>query len=232
MKQILLLAGASGGLGKAMSGEFISSNFFDEIHLFGNFEETAEGNLFYHKLPKLNSSEETNIFSSLSCDTDAEYYLFSTLGGFTGGKSFRQTSQEEYKEMFEKNFFTALILARSFAEQFKDAAGGSICFTSAYSSFVPEKGRAAYDISKGALNQMIAQLSEELPDAGFTINAIAPLLIDTPANREWISADKLPSLIRPEEIASFAASIFRHYKFINGNVIKMKSRIIKGNNNA
>ena len=64
-------------------------------------------------------------------------------------------------------------------------------------------------------------------DIRMTVNAIAPYIIDTPANRKWMQNDNYESWTKPEEIGNLAHMLFKNYNFITGNVITLKGRFQK-----
>ena len=106
----------------------------------------------------------------------------------------------------------------------KNSNSGSICFTAAYTGLFPENSKAAYGASKGALIHLVKSLAEEGKDINLSVNAIAPYIIDTPANREWMKNDDFENWMKPEEIGELIQSVFNNYNFVSGNIIKLRDR--------
>jgi len=106
----------------------------------------------------------------------------------------------------------------------KKSFGGAICFTSAFTGKHPEELKFAYGAAKSALNYLVKTLSLEGSAINLSVNAIAPFIIDTPANREWIKNANISSWIRPGEFGELVHSLFTHYNFISGNIIELKKR--------
>ena len=73
-------------------------------------------------------------------------------------------------------------------------------------------------------NYLVETLSYEGNSINLSVNAIAPFIIDTPANREWMKDAKYSSWMKPEEIGELIHSLFKHYNFISGNIIELKKR--------
>ena len=65
---------------------------------------------------------------------------------------------------------------------------------------------------------------EEGKEIKLSVNAIAPFIIDTPANRDWTKDRDYQSWMKPEEIGELIHLIFSNYNFINGNIIELKER--------
>ena len=60
-----------------------------------------------------------------------------------------------------------------------------------------------------------------------SINAIAPFIIDTPANRGWMKNANYERWMKPEEIGELINSLFDNFNFISGNILELKSRFAK-----
>ena len=225
MKKKLLIFGSSGALGKGVIEVFLKKQY-DEIYLFDfKHKEVSHDNIF--KILVKDLSEENNVqkaFSHVSPSKDSVYYLFSTVGGFTGGKKIWETEIGYLDRMISMNLKTNYLIAKYFSLLVKDSHSGSICLTAAYTGLVKEPGKAAYGVSKAALIHLAKTLSEEGKEIRLTANAIAPFIIDTPANREWMSDADFDKWIKPNEIGEFVESIFQNYNTISGNIFILKNR--------
>lgn len=82
---------------------------------------------------------------------------------------------------------------------------GSIVHVSARPATDPTAGFAAYSLSKAALSHLVRILDLELHPHGIRVNAVAPQLIDTAANRATFPAEVLTHAVRPEAIANVIA---------------------------
>jgi NAD(P)-dependent dehydrogenase (short-subunit alcohol dehydrogenase family) len=222
MKKIFLLFGSNGNLGKNAVKYFLEKNY-DQYYFFArnNFEiDSKKTN--YQIIKTLDLAEEKNIesaFSAVSKQIENTYFLYSTIGGFYGGKSVEDTDYNQWKKMLEINLNTAFLISKYFMKLVRGTQGGSICFTSAYSSFYPEPGKTAYNLSKSGLNYLVESLALEGSDLGISANAVAPFAIDTASNREWIT--DVSKLISPLIICDAVESLFTDYKKVNGNIIRL-----------
>jgi NAD(P)-dependent dehydrogenase (short-subunit alcohol dehydrogenase family) len=129
--------------------------------------------------------------------------------------------------MFNMNLKTNFLIAKNFSALVKNSNGGSICFTSAYTSLSPEVLKFSYGASKAALNHLIKTLALEGEKIKLSVNGIAPFIIDTPSNREWIKDSDYNSWIKPEEVGELVNSLFENFNFISGNIIELKNRFDK-----
>lgn len=222
MKKIFLLFGSNGNLGKNAVKYFLEKNY-DQYYFFArnNFEiDSKKTN--YQIIKTFDLAEEKNIesaFSAVSKQIENTYFLYSTIGGFYGGKSVEDTDYNQWKKMLDINLNTAFLISKYFMKLVRGTNGGSICFTSAYSSFYPEAGKTAYNLSKSGLNYLVESLALEGSDLGISANAVAPFAIDTASNREWIT--DVSKLISPLIICDAVESLFTDYKKVNGNIIRL-----------
>jgi len=226
MKKELLIFGSNGALGKGAT-KILKTKDYEKIYLF-DFdpkEEITDPTTIQIEINDL--SDEANIkraFSHIKSSKDTSFFLFSTVGGFAGGKKVWETELNEFEKMINMNLTTSFLLAKYFALIVKDSHSGSICFTAAYTGLFPESAKAAYGASKGALVHLVNTLAGEGHEIKLSVNAIAPYIIDTPANREWMKDGNFENWMKPEEIGELVYSIFNNYNFITGNIIKLKDR--------
>ena len=231
MQKHLIIFGSNGALGKGVTNVLIKKDY-KKIFLFDskpnknqtqNIERILIGNL----------TEEENIikaFSNIRPSKEIEYFLFSTVGGYTGGKYLWDTDTADLIKMLDNNLKTSFLIGKYFARLVKESAGGSILYTSAYTGFAPEKCKIPYGISKSSVIYLTETLALEGVKINLTANTIAPFIIDTPANREWLgNGYDFDQLIKPEEIGEVVHSVFLNYRIISGTVIKLPGRLkIKG----
>lgn len=226
MKKKLLIFGSSGALGNGVAELFLSKDY-DEFYLF----DFKHKELSYENVNRIivkDLSEEENVreaFSKIVPSKDSIYYLFSTVGGFTGGKKIWETEIGNFDRMININLKTNFLIAKYFSILVKGVHSGSICLTAAYTGLVPEPDKAVYGTSKAALIHLVKTLAEEGKEINLSANAIAPYIIDTPSNREWMKNSDYNAWIKPAEIGEFVNSIFQNYRLISGNIFQLTHRL-------
>ncbi|GAB4297177.1 MAG: 3-oxoacyl-ACP reductase FabG [Ignavibacteriaceae bacterium] len=229
MKRELLIFGAAGALGKGVTNTMLNKGYH-KVFLFDfnlDFYKHSDNNAELVTIEDL--SEEKNVAKAFSVTEPAKdklLFLFSAIGGFSGGRNIWEAEEEEWNKMFDMNLKSGYLIAKHFASLVKNSAGGSICFTAAATGINPESGKAAYGASKAALIHLVKTLAEEGKKIKLSANAIAPYIIDTPANREWMKDADSRKWIQPEEAGEFINSLFEHFHFISGNVILFPGRFV------
>jgi len=228
MRKELLIFGASGALGKGITAAMLKKDY-DRIYLFDfNFEtEKFAGEESVEKIMIQDLSREQNvseIFKNIIPSKNTLFFLYSTVGGYAGGKSIWETDEEEWDKMMNMNLKSNYFIAKYFSRITEQSAGGSICFTAAETGINPEAGKAAYGTSKSALIHLVKTLSLEGQAIKLSANAIAPYILDTPANRGWMKDADYNKWIKTEEIGELAHNIFSNFHFISGNIFRLTSR--------
>jgi NAD(P)-dependent dehydrogenase (short-subunit alcohol dehydrogenase family) len=228
MKKVLLIFGANGALGKGITNIMIKKDY-NKVYLFdfGIEKEKNSGKEYVIRINSGNLSEEKNVtelFNKIKPAKDITFFLYTTVGGFAGGKTVKDTDEAEWDKMMSMNLKTNFLIAKYFSSLVEKSAGGSICFTAAETGINPEEKKAAYGTSKSGLIHLVKTLALEGRSIKLSANAIAPYIIDTPANREWMKDADYSGWMKPEEIGNFVHSIFENFYFITGNIFRLSSR--------
>jgi NAD(P)-dependent dehydrogenase (short-subunit alcohol dehydrogenase family) len=227
MKKNLLIFGADGALGRGVAGS-LSKKDYDKIYLFdSHYEEESVSNERINRIKIEDLSIEENViraFRSILPSHNEIFFLYSTVGGFTGGKSLWDMEVSEWDKMININLKTGFLIAKHFAGVVKSSAGGSICFTAAFTGLNPEANKSAYGVSKSGLIHLVKTLAIEGEKVNLSVNAVAPYIIDTPANREWMKDSDFSKWIKPDEIGELAHNLFINFHFISGNTILLNKR--------
>lgn len=226
MKKNLLVFGAFGALGKGICKALLNKNF-DSITLFDFNEQESASTKKYNFVKISDMSIEANVseaFSKISAQPDSTLFLYSTIGGYFGGKNFWETSLEDWNKMFAMNLTSSFLILKEFAKLVANARGGSACFTAAMTGINAAEQHAAYGTSKAGLVHLISSAALDGRKINLSVNGIAPYIIDTPANRSWMSDVNFETLIKPEEIGELVFSLFENYRFVSGNVLELPYR--------
>jgi NAD(P)-dependent dehydrogenase (short-subunit alcohol dehydrogenase family) len=227
----LLIFGSSGALGNGVTDVFLKKNY-KKIYLF-DFKHRDLPNTNVEQIEIRDLSEEENVkeaFNHIIPSKEKSFFLFSTIGGFSGGKKIWENNLSDFNRMIDMNLKTNFLIAKYFSILISKSHSGSICFTSAFTGLSAESGKGIYGASKAALLHLVKTLEEEGREIKLSANAIAPFIIDTQANREWMSGTKssddsaFESWIKPNEIGELVHSIFERYNILSGNIFQLRYR--------
>ncbi|HYL32430.1 MAG TPA: SDR family NAD(P)-dependent oxidoreductase [Stellaceae bacterium] len=118
------------------------------------------------------------------------------------------TKKPDILKMLEMNLVTChLCCAAAVRALRRTGQGGRIVNVAARPALEPRlaAGMAAYGASKAAVAALTQALAEEVAGDGILVNAIAPSIIDTPANRAAMPKAKYDAWPKVDEIAATIA---------------------------
>lgn len=135
-----------------------------------------------------------------------------------------ETSLRTFRTQLDRNLVSAFLCCREAIKSIRRTGGqgGRIVNVTARPALEPRLGvgSSAYVASKAGLAAMTQAIAQEVSGEGIWVNAVAPSLIDTPANREsmpkadhsrWPSTDALAAtmvwLAAPENQATRGALV-------------------------
>jgi NAD(P)-dependent dehydrogenase (short-subunit alcohol dehydrogenase family) len=126
--------------------------------------------------------------------------LVNTIGAFRPGDALT-TTPETLRLMLDVNLGPALWLSQAVVPHMQQRGSGVIVHVAARPAIEPTAGMAAYSVSKAALVHLTRTLDVELRPHGIRVNAVAPQLLDTAANRATFPAEVIAHAVAPEAIA-------------------------------
>jgi NAD(P)-dependent dehydrogenase (short-subunit alcohol dehydrogenase family) len=144
------------------------------------------------------------LIDRIAAETGPPDVLVNTIGTFALGDALTATPQT-LQTMIDVNLAPALWLTQAVAPHMQRQGSGVIVHVAARPGLEPTAGMAAYSISKAALVHLTRTLDLELRPQGIRVNAVAPQLIDTPANRAAFPAEALTGAVAPQAVADVIA---------------------------
>ena len=137
-------------------------------------------------------------FAALPVSCDA---LVGLAGGFTPG-ALADVDEDVLDSLWRSNFGSALWTAQAAAAAF---TGGGAIVTVGSRTAVEGPAPIAHATSKAAVVRLTQLLADELRPRGIRVNAVLPSVIDTPANRSWMSPELVARAVAPAAIAKVIA---------------------------
>jgi NAD(P)-dependent dehydrogenase (short-subunit alcohol dehydrogenase family) len=202
---VAIVTGAGGALGRATSVT-LSSGGFTVVGV-----DRTEGAL--RDLPAGIRSETADttdpavarqLVDRIAGDVGPPEVLVNTIGAFQLGDALAATP-ETLQQMMDVNLGAALWLSQAVAPHMKQHGSGAIVHVTARPAIEPTAGMAAYSVSKAALVHLTRILDVELRPHGIRVNAVAPQLMDTAANRGSFPPELMAHAVAPEVIAGLIA---------------------------
>lgn len=145
------------------------------------------------------------------------------VGGFVM-KPIAETRLADLDHMLSLNTRTCFLCCREAVKAMRRSAGGGgrIVNVIARPVLVPVGGLVAYAASKAAVASITQSLAAELRDEDIWVNAVAPSLIDTPANRASMPGADHAKWPKPEELArEIGALVSPANRLVSGALIPL-----------
>ena len=146
----------------------------------------------------------TRLIDRIADEVGPPDVLVNTVGAFSLGNALT-TTPETLRLMIDVNLGPALWLSQAVAPHMQRQGSGAIVHVAARPGLEPAGGMAAYGVSKAALVHLTRILDIELRPHGIRVNAVAPQLLDTPANRATFDAETMAIAIAPQAVADAIA---------------------------
>jgi len=123
-------------------------------------------------------------------------------GGFAMGP-IAETGKAALMAQLEMNLVSAFLCCRAAVARMQ-ASGGRIVNIAARPALEPRlgAGMTAYTASKAGLAALTEALAQEVAGSGILVNAVAPSIIDTPANRAAMPKADHAAWPQPAEVAA------------------------------
>ena len=183
----VVVTGGAGGLGSAVSRALITAGA--EVHV-PLLEATTPASFELAEHPRIHLEHGVDL-----ADEDAAVAYFAALpelwatlnlaGGFAMAPVV-ETSLAAFEDMWRMNVVSCFLASRESVRRMRETGedGGRIVNVAARPALLPTPGMIAYSAAKAAVVAMTRALAEELADEQIWVNAIAPSIIDTAANRQ------------------------------------------------
>lgn len=128
-----------------------------------------------------------------------------TVGGFVA-TALRDTDLATIRQQLDMNLVSCILCCRAAVRSMADA-GGRIVNVAARPALEwrTGAGMTAYTASKAGVAALTAALAEEVVKAGILVNAVAPSIMDTPANRQAMPKADRTLWPKVEEVAATIA---------------------------
>jgi len=205
LDRTVIVTGGTGALGQAVVGALLAAGARCRVP----YISIAESEQFPHKdrVALIGNCELTNeadvarLYEGVT-DLWASIHI---AGGFAMG-NVTDTDKSGLMHMLNMNFVSCYLCCRAAVHAF-DASGGRIVNIAARPGIEPRlgAGMAAYAASKAAVAAFTLSLAAEVAARGILVNAVAPSIIDTPANRAAMPKADHASWPKPEAIAATIA---------------------------
>jgi len=193
----VFLTGGARGIGAAIREELVTAGY---TVIFPSREE-------------LDLASKDSVEAYVRDHSDIAVDVLINNAGMNVPEKISEISWDNWNKTLETNLSSAVRLIQFFAPGMSVRGYGRILNTSSILGLVTKEGRAAYSLTKAALNALTRSAALEFGAGGVLVNSLAPGYVDTELTRKNNSPEALTSIIRsiplgrmadPKEIARVA----------------------------
>jgi NAD(P)-dependent dehydrogenase (short-subunit alcohol dehydrogenase family) len=207
--KIVLVAGGTGGLGRAVSLAFLQEGarvvvtFRDQGEFDALKSKAAENgrSLEGHSVDVTDETAVRQLIGGILSEHGRLDVLVNAVGAYAAGVPLWQLESKVFDRMLALNLRSGFVLARAVVPAMLKQKSGAIINVASKSAVDHAAGAAAYVASKAAAVAMIDSLAADLMGTGVRVNSILPSIIDTEANRKAIPNADFAKWPKPEDIA-------------------------------
>jgi NAD(P)-dependent dehydrogenase (short-subunit alcohol dehydrogenase family) len=207
--KVVLVAGGTGGLGRAVSLAFLADGAKTIVTYRADAEYAAlrdaagaqSGELEGHTADVTDEAAVRSLVDGIVMRDGRLDVLVNTVGGYAGGIKLWDLETKTLEQMLALNLRSGYALARAAVAPMMKQKSGSIVNVAAKAAVDHSGGASAYAASKAAAVAMMDSLAEDLKGTGVRVNSVLPSIIDTAANRRAMPDANFATWPRPEDIA-------------------------------
>jgi NAD(P)-dependent dehydrogenase (short-subunit alcohol dehydrogenase family) len=208
-EKVVLVAGGTGGLGRAVSLAFLAEGAKvvvtyrkqEELDALKTAAGAGASRLAGSAVDVTDEVAVCQLVEKIVAQHGSLDVLVNTVGGYTGGTKLWELETKVFDQMLTLNLRSGYALTRAAVRAMLKKGHGAIVNVAAKAAFDHAAGAAAYAASKSAAVALLDSLAADLKGNGIRVNTILPSVIDTEANRKAMPAADFSKWPKPEDIA-------------------------------
>jgi 3-oxoacyl-[acyl-carrier protein] reductase len=216
-----IITGANGGIGRALIEKFsehgsdiiacVRKNNEDFNKKINEIKNKNKNNIIVYEFDLSNSDETEKVIEKIIKEQENIDVLINNAG-MNQVSLFQMTTMKKFREIFEINYFSNIIITQKVLKTMMKKKKGSIINISSNAAFERDVGRSAYASSKLSLIALTQVLSKEFAKFNIRVNSISPGLTKTrmmddvsdKVKEEVIKKIPLGRVADPKDIANAA----------------------------
>lgn len=243
MRPIVLITGASSGIGRGIALAFAKAGYDVVINYSKNGEAAqtvaTECGSFGARTKivacDVKDASAVNLMVTEVLDTFGQLDVCINNSGITKDGLVLRMKEEDFDEVLDTNLKGAFLVTQAVMKPMMKARSGRIINISSVIGVIGNSGQANYAASKGGLIAFTKSVAKELATRNITVNAIAPGFIQTKMTDvledslkesilKQIPCGRFGSVDDVAHAALFLAS--DHANYINGQVIHVDGGMV------
>lgn len=234
--RVVLISGATGGLGSRLAEGLDSKNYRVILHYFRAEREAGRLKGILKNDPYLlrgdigNFRDVQRIAEVVDREVGSMHVLINNAG-ITKDAPLLRYPESAWDDVIRTNLKGVFNSIRSFAPIIIKSGGGHIVNISSYSGLKGKEGQAAYSASKAALVGLTSSLAKEFSEYNINVNAVIPgylplgMGLESPKAVEGARRASIRgNLSDPDDVVDFITYLVGT-RGITGQVFSLESRV-------
>lgn len=236
-KKVILITGASRGIGRALAyglaqddSNIIIANYNKSEDKANELKDELVSNGKNIEIYKADVSKRNEVEDMVSFVIN-KYGKIDVLinnAGISFVKMFTDVSDEDWNYVINTNLYSVFVTSQEVAKNMISRKSGVIINISSIFGVIGASCESIYSVTKAGIDAMTKSLAKEFSYSNIRVNSIAPGLIDTEMNND-LSEDDIKALEeeiplgrmgRPEELVSTVKMLIEN-TYITGQVIEI-----------
>ena len=207
--KLALIAGGTGGLGRAVTLGFLEEGAkvvvtYQKQEEFDAVKNAAGSNgpsLEGRRVDVTDEAAVRQLIENIVAQHKRLDALVNAVGAFIPGGKLWEMDTKVFDLMLALNLRSGYVLARAVTPVMLKQKSGAIVNVASKAALDHTPGLAAYAVSKAAALALMDSLAAEVKGAGMRVNSVLPSIIDTEVNRKAMPGADFAKWPKPEEIA-------------------------------
>jgi NAD(P)-dependent dehydrogenase (short-subunit alcohol dehydrogenase family) len=207
--RVVLVAGGTGGLGRAVSSAFLDEGAEVAVTYrnqpdWETFKNSVSANavrLQGYEVDVTDEAAVNQLLEKIIAKHGRLDALVNAVGGYAGGLKLWEMETKVFEQMLNLNLRSGYALSRAAVRAMLKQGRGAIVNVAAKAAFDHAAGASAYAASKAAAVAMLDSLAADVKGTGVRVNTILPSIIDTEANRRAMPKADFSKWPKPQDIA-------------------------------
>jgi NAD(P)-dependent dehydrogenase (short-subunit alcohol dehydrogenase family) len=200
--KVVLVAGGTGALGRAVSLAFLEESAHVVVPYrrqegFVEFGQSVEG----YQVDVTDEPAVRRLTEGIVAKHGRVDVLVNAVGGYSGVLPLWETDPKIFEQMLALNVWSGFVLAHVIVPVMLKQRSGVIVNVASRAAVDHALGAAAYAASKAAAVAMIDCLAADLKGTGVRANSVLPSIIDTDATRKAMPKADFSKWPKPADIA-------------------------------
>jgi NAD(P)-dependent dehydrogenase (short-subunit alcohol dehydrogenase family) len=207
--RVVLVAGGTGGLGRAASSAFLDEGAEVAVTYrnqpdWETFKNSVAANalrLQGHEVDVTDEAAVNQLMEKILLKHGRLDAMVNAVGGYAGGLKLWEMETKVFEQMLNLNLRSGYALSRAAVRAMLRQGQGAIVNVAAKAAVDHAAGASAYAASKAAAVAMLDALAADVKGTGVRVNTILPSIIDTEANRKAMPKADFSQWPKPQDIA-------------------------------